>query len=200
LFPADTAKPFPLIIEEKSGITQTYLSIGARTMCSSHHDVPTLDLISALLSGGTSSRLFIELREKHALTYDVNSDHNKGIDFGYFRINCAVKNKNLVKAKQVIFNELTKLRTEKVPTNELEKTKNLIVGASLRGMDDPQDCSEILAYMEMQYKSENALIDHVEKVKAVSSENILEAANTYLQEDRLATVILKPKETTQKEY
>jgi predicted Zn-dependent peptidase len=60
-------------------------------------------------------------------------------------------------------------------------------------MDDPQDCSEILAYMEMQFKSENALVDHVAKVKAVTSKNILEAANTYLQEEYLAKVILKPK-------
>jgi predicted Zn-dependent peptidase len=194
IFPAENAKPVPLVVEEKSGIAQTYLSMGARTVCSSHHDVPTLDLMSALLSGGTSSRLFIELREKHALTYDVNSDHNKGVDFGYFSINCAVKDKNLEKAKRIILRELTKLRTQKVPVDELEKTKNLIVGASLRGMDDPQDCSEIIAYMEMQYKSENALVDHVTKVKAVSSENILEAANKYLQEDWLATVILKPKE------
>jgi predicted Zn-dependent peptidase len=195
IFSVETTKPVPLVVEEKSGIAQTYLSIGARTVCSSHHDVPTLDVMSALLSGGTSSRLFIELREKHALTYDVNSDHNKGMDFGYFSINCAVKNKNLAKAKRVILKELTKLRTEKVPVDELEKTKNLIVGASLRGMDDPQDCSEILAYMEMQFKSEKALVDHVAKVKAVSSDNILEAANVYLQEDCLATVILKSKES-----
>jgi predicted Zn-dependent peptidase len=198
VFPAETVKPVPLVVEEKSGIAQTYLSMGARTVCSSHHDVPTLDLMSALLSGGTSSRLFIELREKHALTYDVNSDHTKGVDFGYFSINCAVKDKNLAKAKRIILKELTKLRTQTVPPDELEKTKNLIVGASLRGMDDPQDCSEILAYMEMQFKSENALVDHVAKVKAISSENILEAANTYLQEDWLATIILKPKEPVKK--
>ena len=195
VFPAETAKPAPLIVEEKSGIAQTYLSMGARTVCSNHHDAPRLDLMSALLSGGTSSRLFIELREKHALTYDVNSDHNKGVDFGYFSINCAVKDKNIEKAKRVILKELTKFRTEKVPVDELEKTKNLIVGAILRGMDDPQDCSEILAYMEMQFKSENALVDHVAEIKAVSSENILEAANKYLQEDLLTTVVLKPKQS-----
>ena len=43
-------------------------------------------------------------------------------------------------------------------------------------MDDPQDCSEILAYMELQFKSENALVDHVARVKAVSSKDILDAA------------------------
>src|SRR5665647_155968 len=193
IFPAETTKPLPLVVEEKSGIAQTYLSMGARTVCSSHPDVPTLDLMSALLSGGISSRLFIELREKHALTYDINSDHNKGVDFGYFTINCAVKDKNLVKGKLVILKELTRLRTEEVPIDELEKTKNLILGASLRGMDDPQDCLEILAYMEMQFRSENALVDHIAKIKAVSRENILEVANKYLQEDCFATAILKPK-------
>ncbi|TFH22005.1 insulinase family protein [Candidatus Bathyarchaeota archaeon] len=88
------------------------------------------------------------------------------------------------------------MRTEKVPVDELEKTKNLIVGASLRGMDDPQDCSEILAYMEMQFKNENALVNHVTEIKSVSSENIVEAANKYLQEDLLTTVVLKPKKST----
>jgi predicted Zn-dependent peptidase len=190
---AETAKPVPLVVEKKSGIAQTYLSMGARTVCSSHPDSPVLDVVSALLSGGTSSRLFIELREKHALTYDVSSDHNKGVDFGYFCINCAVKDRNLEKAQRVILKELTKLRTEKVEDAELERTKNLIVGASLRGMDDPQDCSEILVYMEMQFKSENALVDHVARVKDVSSMDIMDAVKTYLQEDCLSTVILKPK-------
>jgi predicted Zn-dependent peptidase len=179
---AETAKPVPLVVERKSGITQTYLNMGARTVCSSHPDVPALDVMSALLSGGTSSRLFIELREKNALTYDVNSNHNKGMDFGFFDISCAVKDTNLAKAKRVILKELIKLRTEKVP----------ILGASLRGMDDPQECQEIIAYMEMQFKSEKALVDHINKVRAVSSKDIMQAANKYLQEDYLSTVILKP--------
>ena len=148
--------------------------------------------MSVLLSGGTSSRLFVELREKNALTYDVNSDHNKGLDFGYFSISCAVKNKNLAKAKELILKELSKLRTEKVPKDELERNKNLITAEILRGMDNPQECSEIIAYLEMQFKSEMALVDYIGRIKAVSSEDIVEAANTYLQEDCLATVLLKP--------
>ena len=193
LFPPETAKSVPLVVEKKSGIAQTYLSMGARTVCSSHPDVPVLDVMSSLFSGGTSSRLFIELREKNALTYDVNSDHNKGVDFGFFGISCAVKDKNLAKAKRVILKELSKLRTEKVPVDEIDRTKNLIVGASLRGMDDPQECQEIIAYMEMQFKNEKALVDHITRVKAVSSQDIMDAANTYLQEDSLSTVLLEPK-------
>jgi predicted Zn-dependent peptidase len=192
IYPVETAKPEPLVVEKKPGIAQTYLSIGARTVCSNHQDAPKLDLMSALLSGGTSSRLFVELREKNALTHDVNSDHNKGVDFGYFSINCAVKNKNLAKAKDLILKELCKLRTEKASVDELERNKNLIVAEILRGMDNPQESSEIIAYLEMQFKSERALVDYIAKIKAVSSADILEVANTYLQEDWLSTVLLKP--------
>ena len=192
-YPLESAKPKPLTIKQKAGIARTYLSIGARTVCSNHKDAAVLDLLSAILSGGTSSRLFVELREKHALTYDVNSDHNKGLDFGYFNVNCAVKDKNLITAQRIILNEFLKLKTEKVPSDELERSKNLIVGGILRGMDNPQEALEIIAYLELQYKSAHALVDYIAKVKAVTSENILAAANIYLNEGTLSTVILQPK-------
>lgn len=188
----EAAKPVPLVVEKKPGMSQTYLSIGARTVFSTHQDAPKLDLLSALLSGGTSSRLFIEIREKNALTYDVNTENNMGLDFGYLSVGCAVKDKNLAKAEKLILKELSRLRTEKVPIEELERNKNLIIGGILRGMDNPQEALEIIAYLEMQFKNEMALVDYITKVKAVSSENILEAANAYLQEDSLSTVILKP--------
>jgi predicted Zn-dependent peptidase len=189
---AESAKPTSLVIKKKTGITQIYLSIGARTVFSTHPDAATLDLISTVLSGGTSSRLFVELREKHALTYNVNANHNKGVDFGYFNVNCAVENKNLSKAEALILKELSKLRKTKVPPEELERSKNLIVAEILREMDNPQEACEILAYLEMQFKSERALTDYIDKIRAVSSENILEAANTYLKADCLATVRLEP--------
>jgi zinc protease len=189
----ETAKPEALVVKQKSGIAQAYLSIGARTVGTSHNDTATLDVLSAILSGGASSRLFIELREKNGLTYDVNSDHNKGVDFGFFIIDCAVKDKNLAKAQSIILKELSKLETEKVAAGELERSKNLICAEILRGMDNPHETSEIIAYMEIQFRNEMALVDYVGKVKAVSSEAIMDAANQYLAEDNLATVILKPK-------
>jgi predicted Zn-dependent peptidase len=189
----ESAKPKPIDVTKKAGLTQTYLSIGARTVFSSHKDVPALDLISAILSGGAGSRLFIELREKNAFTYDVQSDHNEGLDWGYFNVNCAVKNKNFDKAKTLIFKELLKLRTEKVPADEIQRSKNLITAEILRAIDNPQQSSDVLAYMEIQFKSEKSLADYINHLKSVTGENILEAANTYLQEDSFSTILLTPK-------
>jgi predicted Zn-dependent peptidase len=191
-YPIEANKQKMQVVKKKAGISQTYLSIGAKTVCSTHKDVAALDVASAVLNGGTSSRLFIELREKHALTYDVNSDQNNGMDFGYYSVNCAVKNKNLSKTISIILKELGLLRTQKLSEAELERSKNLIIGEILRGMDNPQEAIEIITYLEMQYKNENALLEYIAKIKAVTSEKIIEVANNYLQEDMLSTIILEP--------
>ena len=189
---AETAKPKSLVMEEKAGITQTYLSIGARTVPSTHPDSPVLDLIGTLLGGGTSSRLFIELREKHAITYDVNSAHCKGTDFGYFGINLAVNNSKLDKAQKLILKEFKNLRTQPVTAEELDRAKQIMLGGVLRGMDNPHDCYEIITFMEMQFGNEFALKNYVERIKAVTCEDIRLAAVEYLNEDSLCTAILNP--------
>jgi Predicted Zn-dependent peptidases len=189
---AEVAKPKPLIVEEKSGITQTYLCMGARTIPSSHKDTPAMDLISALLGGGTSSRLFIELREKHAVTYDVSSAHCKGTDFGYFGINCAVNNNKVDKTRSLIFKELSNLREQSISAAELERSKQIMLGGVLRGMDNPHDCYEIITFMEMQFGSEYALRDYVERIKAVTSHDIQDAAATHLAEENFCTTIFNP--------
>jgi predicted Zn-dependent peptidase len=189
---AEVAKPKSLVTEKKAGITQTYLSIGARTIPSTHPDSPVLDLIGTLLGGGTSSRLFIELREKHAITYDVNSAHCKGKDFGYFGINLAVNNSKLDKAQKIILKELRNLRTQPVIAEELDRAKQIMLGGVLRGMDNPHDSYEIITFMEMQFGNEFALKNYVDWIKAVTCEDLRRVASQYLDENALCTAILKP--------
>jgi zinc protease len=191
-YPTETFKPDPLTVEEKPGLTQTYLSVGARTVCSSHPDAPALDLISILLGGGTSSRLFIELREKNAVTYDVDCTHSKGFSFGYFSIYCAANSKTAEKAKSLIFKELAKLQSEPVSEGELERAKQIMLGGVLRGMDNPDAALDILAFIEIQYGDEHALESYLAKRKALTSAEIQKVAAKYLNQDCLCTVKLKP--------
>ncbi|MDR0373192.1 MAG: insulinase family protein [Nitrososphaerota archaeon] len=188
----ERGKPKSFVMEEKAGIMQSYLSIGAKTINSMHKDGPVLDLIGTLLGGGTSSRLFIELREKHAVTYDVNAAHCKGLDFGYLSVNCAVNTRKATKAQKLILEELEKLRSSLVPLVELERAKQIMRGGVLRGMDDAQDTLEIISYMEAQFGSEFALKEYMAKIQAVTSQDIQKAATQYLNEDNLGIAVLKP--------
>ncbi|MCW4029378.1 MAG: insulinase family protein [Candidatus Bathyarchaeota archaeon] len=188
----ETKAPKELVVKEKAGLTQSYLNVGARTVCCSHKDAVVLNLAGVILGGGTSSRLFAELRENHPITYDVNATHVKGLDYGYLGVSCAVAAKNVGKARKLISKEFVKLRTQAVPAEELEKSKNMIVGAALRGLDSLEDTPDILAYMEIHFRNENALLKYIDEVKAVTEADILRVANRYLQEDQFATAILNP--------
>jgi zinc protease len=189
----ETSKPTMEVSKNKRGLTQTYLSVGVKTVNSRHDHAPVLDLISMIIGGGTSSRLFIELREKAALTYDVIPTHSKGLDYGYFSINCAVKNSNVNKAKKLIFKEFQRLISELVPQEELLRNKRMILSGILRGIDRTEECQDILAFMEIQYNNENALVNYLNKIKAVTAEDIRSVAEVYLQEENSTTAILAPK-------
>ena len=191
--PKEVAKPPKQIIRRKAGICQTYLSIGTRTIPSRHPDAPKMDLINTIVGTGASSRLFIELREKRGLTYDIYSSHEYGLDFGYFTVSCAVKERNLTKAKELTTKELSKLKTEKVTDNELDKCKAMVLGGLLREFDSAVDCADILANAEIQFKSEKAIIDYIGRMKTVTADDILEAANKYFKEDNFSTAIVAPK-------
>jgi zinc protease len=188
----ETGKP-KSVCKARSGLLQTYLCIGARTAASGHPDVAAVDLLNVILGAGASSRLFIELREKQALTYDVGSTQTEGTDFAYFSINCATKPKNVPQAQKLILRELERLRTENVPEAELSKGKDMIVGDIFRAVDNAQSCPEVLAVMEMRFGTETCLLDYITKVKAVSADEVRAAAERYLDEGKLATAVLEPK-------
>jgi len=192
LHPQETAKPIREKSQKKSGIAQTYLSVGTKTVNTKNPDAPALDLMGMILGGGASSRLFIELREKRALTYDVLATHSKGLDFGYFCISCAVKNSNLEKTRTLVFKEFAKLREELVLEEELERNKKMILSGILRGIDSPDECQDILAFMEVQFNDEKALGNYLAKIKAVTTKDVLDAAQVYLQEDNFTSAILTP--------
>jgi predicted Zn-dependent peptidase len=155
--------------------------------------MPTLNVIDTLLGVGASSRLFIELREKKALAYSIESAHEYGSDYGYFRIDCAIDSKRLEETKCLLHKEMEKLRNEKVLEDELNKVKDMIAGTILRTVDSPVDFPETMAVMEMQFNNENALQEYLGTVKALSANDIIEVANKYLAEDSLSTAVLYPK-------
>jgi predicted Zn-dependent peptidase len=191
----ETTKPKNRVEAKKAGITQSYLYVGARTVPSNHKDTPALDLIATMLGGGTTSRLFEQLREKHGITYDVGAAHCKGSDFGYLGINCAVVNKKIDKATKLVAEELRKLQATPVSDEELERTKQVMLGSVLRGMDNPHDTLEIINFMELQFQTQNALADYVQKIRSVTNQDILDAANRHLAEDRVCTALLFPAES-----
>ncbi|MCK5628778.1 insulinase family protein [Candidatus Bathyarchaeota archaeon] len=191
----ENGKPEKELLRTKPGISQTYVTIGTQAVWARHPDVPALDLIDTLMGSGASSRLFVELCEKRALSYDVSSSHTYGSDYGYFCVNCAVEQKNLEKARHIIEQEIARIKTEPVSSDELNKGKDMIISDIYRALDNSTILLGTIAEMEVLYSNQNALFEYANKIKSISTEELFEAAKKHLDENAFSTAILTPKES-----
>ena len=189
----EAGKPRKEALTKRSGITQAYLSFGLRTPPAKNVDVPVLDVINAILGMGESSRLFVELREKRALTYDFESMNVSGLDFGYFLINCAAKIKSLEQTRMIIRDELQKMKTCPVAKSELEKSKNLILANIFRSFDSPHQLPRLLTDLEIYFEDENVVTDYLERIRSFSEHTIMEVSGKYFEEKNYAEAIMAPK-------
>lgn len=179
-------------VQKRAGLAQAYLATGVITVPAKHHDRYALDITNVLIGYGASSRLFIELREKNTLTYNVETKHHVGSDFGYFSVFCAVKKGKTEKTCNLIRKEFEKVMTQKLPDEELRKCKDMIKGEVLRIMDNHLGCADLLVEEEMQFQSHHAINDYLERIESVSAREIRKVTNEYLTEDRFSTAILEP--------
>jgi predicted Zn-dependent peptidase len=189
----ETAKPKKIASLKKSGINQAYLSFGLRTPPARDNDTVSFSLINSILGLGESSRLFVELREKRAFTYDFTSSNNTGLDFGYFSIACVVNDAIWKQTQRIIKDELKKLVSDPVTDDELQKSKNLILGSVVRGLDDPNELPRIIADTELMFSNEKEVSKYIEKIKQLTSEDIMNVASRYFKEENYSTAILTPK-------
>jgi predicted Zn-dependent peptidase len=192
--PIEETKPEKQKVVKRPGINQAYLSFGLRTAPSKNADAPALDLIEAVLGRGESSRLFVELREKRALTYDFEAMNLSGLDFGYFAVNCAVKTRSLKQTQAIIEEQLEEIRNCTITEDELERSKNMIVADIARAIDSSQDLPGILAESEIHFGNENAICEYQNKIVSLTRKDLIEAANKYFQETNYSTAIIIPKE------
>jgi predicted Zn-dependent peptidase len=188
----ETGKITRELLVEKSGMIQAYVGLGFRTAPVVHEDSPRLDLLNSVLGMGESSRLFRELREKRALTYDFSSTNTQGIDYGFFNINCAVEPDTITQTIDIVQGELEKLTQTPVDEAELEKSKNVVLGDIYRAMDSPGGLPRIMADMEIYFGIETSLQEYLQKIETLTSEQLLETACKYFAKENYASVILKP--------
>lgn len=189
----EKCKPRKELIIRKSGVGQAYLDFGLRTPPALSPETIPLDLINSILGIGESSRLFVQLREKTALTYDIESTNLSGLDYGYFSIACAVRTNRIMQTLKAIKKELEKITNNQVQQEEIEKSKNLMIGDIIRGIDSPHELPRIMADVELIYGDERGLSNYIDKLILVNKQSIKDIACKYFQEEKYSTAILTAK-------
>ena len=190
--PAKDEQDGPKYYIKKKKTDQTHFMVGVRTFDRFHKDRYALSLLSSILGGGMSSRLFIQVRERRGLAYRVSTGVEAYDDAGYLATYCGVEHENLLKALQVVIAEYKKIARNGVDAKELKKAKEHVKGGLAMGLESSDDIASFLADQEMLRKEivlPDAIVKKIERVKA---DDIKRVAKEIFTSNRLNFSVIGP--------
>ena len=164
----------PKEVIEKQAVQQAKLHIGYRTHCTfKDDDYFALQVMNGLLGGFPSSKLFMNVREKHSLAYYAASriESHKGLMFIFSGIAPA----DYERAKQIISIQVQAIQTGEFTNSQLDETKQQLINQFLETMDHPQGMIELLYQQVIADKrlTPNELIDNI---NLVSREDVIQVS------------------------
>ena len=153
-------------------------------------DVIKVSLLNTILGGAFSSRLNQNLREKHGYTYGAGSSISSDRLVGRFTASATVRNSVTDSAITEIYNEMEKLRNEKVGEVELSRIKNYITGSFSRSLENPGTIARFALNVEINKLPKDFYKNYLKNLDAVTAEDIQEMAKKYLTPDKSYVIVV----------
>ncbi len=170
---------------------QVHSIIGRATVGFNSKKRTIIKVLSTLLGEGSSSRLFLAVREKLGITYQITSFLNSYQDVSSFGIYYSTNSKQAKRVMDIVLRELKKLRENKVTEKELNKVKAYIKGGTILGLENTSNRMIRIANSMLYFNKIIALEDYLKSIDAVTAEDLIKIANEILNEEKLVKVILK---------
>jgi predicted Zn-dependent peptidase len=171
---------------------QTQLALGFRAYDIWHKDIYVLKVLSVILGGGMSSRLFTEIREKRGLAYCISSDAEHYTDSGYFVINAGVKTEQIIEAIQVILLECQKIVKDGVSESELIKAKDYIRGKLSLGLEVSDQIASYLAIQEILQSTILLPEEYLKLIDKVTVDDLIRVSCDIFRDEKLNLAIIGP--------
>jgi predicted Zn-dependent peptidase len=170
---------------------QAHLCLAVPAYSADHPDRFALDVLNTILGEGMSCRLFVEIREKRALAYDVHSYVNRFADVGSMVVGASVDPKKAVETAQVLLTELQRAR-EPIPEMELSKAREYIKGRLQLRMEDTGSVASWLGRQELLRKQIMTVDEVLAIIEAVTVEDLQRVAEDLFKPELLNLAVVGP--------
>jgi len=147
--------------------------------------------LSALIGEGSSSRLFLAVREKLGITYQINSFVNSYNDTSAFGVYFSTNQNQYAKVIDIIYKEFNKLKDIPITEKELKKVKEYLKGGVLLSLESTTNRMMRIANSILYYDKVFSVEDYLTKIEKITVEDVQRTANELLKESKLIKVILK---------
>lgn len=188
-------KEAKVVFVDKPGAVQSIINVTYPVeFTPGNPDAIPASLANSLLGGYFGSRLNQNLREDKAYTYGVRSSLRTDRMMGRFGAGGAVRNEVTDSSLVEMIKEMNTVRVEDITAEELETIKNVRSGNFARGLESPQTVARYALNIARYNLPADYYETFLEKVAAVSVEDIKAMANKYITPDNAYYIIVGNKD------
>lgn len=182
----------PQVLVKYKDTQQAHLCIGVPSYKLGDPNRYKLGVLTSILGGGMSSRLFIEVREKRGLAYYVRSSNEQYVDVGNFVTQAGVDVVRIDDAIKVIVEEFQKIASENVSAEELVKAKEYLKGRMTLELEDSRTVASLFGSDELLEGETRTPKEIMEKIDSVSVKDVRDIAADIFVENKLNLAVIGP--------
>ena len=173
----------------RRSLEQVNLIIGAPSLSVSDKRRPSLSVMSAILGGGMSSRLFQEVRERRGLVYSVYAYAPGYSDAGLFSMAAGCSPKKLPEVVRVMTAELERIASEPVTELELQRAVGQMSGSGALALEDSDTRMSRLGRAELSLGEFVDLDEATSRLAAVTADDVLAIAAEIVSAQRCVAAV-----------
>jgi len=179
-----------IILRNKKALEQVQICVGVPSYRISHEKRYVSYILNTLLGGGMSSRLFQNVREKQGLVYSIFSELNPFRDTGLLSVYAGTSRESSPKVVQAVVNEFRQLKQNPISEEELQRAKDQLKGSLMLSLESSTARMSNLARQEMYYDRFFGMDEIIQRIQAVTVEDLLQSANELFRPELIAVTVL----------
>jgi zinc protease len=171
----------------------TTMIVGVPSVSLNHPDLYALDILAIILGKGRTSRLYIRLKDREELVLSADAfSWTPAFAPGMFGFSFSLERDKVDATLAALWREVEGIQERFVETHELEKAKRQIVADSVRSRESMAQMASSLAGAFVDTGDPYFDDSYVEKIQAVSREDVRRVARAYLRREVSTVAILSP--------
>lgn len=176
----------PILIKKNKNLEQAHAVIATPFVSAVDERRYAADLLSSILGGGTSSRLWQKVREERGLAYSVGASAIMFEDCGFFSIYAATSPNQTGDVLDIAIDEMRQVVNNGVNDEELQLAKDQAIASILLGLEDSSVRAGTLARLEMTFGRQIPLEETLAGIEAVTTGDIQDLAREFFRTENIA--------------
>ena len=169
---------------------QTHIMLGARSYPIGHQKQLTMYLLNNILGGGSmSSRLYLSLREKHGLVYNIDSQAVPLSDTGYWNIYLACEPQHKEQCLELCHKELKQLRDTRLTAAQLQRALRQLEGQMAISAENQENNALAMAKQMLYHHHAPGWRETFAKVKEITPTQLQDVANEVFAPEKIYTLL-----------